>query len=234
MSILWLLPVATGRLRIVRPREETDAAGYLSLPAGGLAGLTLDNYVNAWNQSEMARYLLNTAVIVVPTVIIVLFLASMMAFVVSRYSWRFNLVFLLLFTAANLLPPQVIITPLFRTLPAAAPARRPLRHRGPPQRPTASSTTRTSGSSPSTSPSSLGFVTFVMSNYMKTIPKELNEAAIVDGAWRVDHVLAGHHAADAPGAGGAGGAAVHVGLQRLLLGHRPDQDRHRRCPSPPR
>ena len=38
----------------------------------------------------------------------------MMAFAVSRYSWRFNLIFLLLFTAANLLPPQVIITPLYR------------------------------------------------------------------------------------------------------------------------
>ena len=43
-----------------------------------------------------------------------LLLASMMAFAVSRYSWRFNLVLLMLFTAANLLPPQVIITPLFR------------------------------------------------------------------------------------------------------------------------
>jgi multiple sugar transport system permease protein len=32
----------------------------------------------------------------------------------------------------------------------------------------------------------LGFVTFVLSNYMKTLPKELNEAALVDGAsvWR--------------------------------------------------
>ena len=53
-----------------------------------------------------------------------LLLASMMAFAVSRYSWRFNLVFLMLFTAANLLPPQVIITPLFRHVPAAAAARR--------------------------------------------------------------------------------------------------------------
>ena len=33
----------------------------------------------------------------------------------------------------------------------------------------------------------LGFVTFVLANYMKTIPHELNEAALVDGAsvWRI-------------------------------------------------
>ena len=32
-----------------------------------------------------------------------------------------------------------------------------------------------------------GFCTFVLSNYMKTLPKELNEAAVVDGAslWRL-------------------------------------------------
>jgi multiple sugar transport system permease protein len=32
----------------------------------------------------------------------------------------------------------------------------------------------------------LGFCTFVLSNYMKTLPPELNEAAVVDGAsvWR--------------------------------------------------
>ena len=45
---------------------------------------------------------------------LVLFLASMAAFVVSRYSWRFNLLLLMVFTARNLLPPQVIITPLYR------------------------------------------------------------------------------------------------------------------------
>jgi len=33
----------------------------------------------------------------------------------------------------------------------------------------------------------LGFCTFVLSNYMKTLPRELNEAALVDGAsvWRI-------------------------------------------------
>ena len=49
-----------------------------------------------------------------PAVILTLLLASMAAFVLSRFSWRFNLLFLMLFTAGNLLPQQVIIMPLFR------------------------------------------------------------------------------------------------------------------------
>ena len=41
-----------------------------------------------------------------PAVLLTLFLASCVAFVVARYSWRFNLLLLGLFTAANLLPQQ--------------------------------------------------------------------------------------------------------------------------------
>ena len=76
--------------------------------------LSLVNYENAWDRAELPKYFLNTAIIVIPAVIIVLFLAAMMAFAMSRFSWKFNLSLLLLFTAANLLPPQVIITPLYR------------------------------------------------------------------------------------------------------------------------
>ncbi len=126
------------------------------------------------------RYFLNSLIIVVPAVLLVLFLASMMAFAVSRYSWRFNLIFLLIFTAANLLPPQVIITPLYRIflrlwLPtdvgvAGFPSDNGLFYQ------------QYIGIIAIHVAFQLGFCTFVLSNYMKTIPRELNEAAVVDGA----------------------------------------------------
>ena len=37
----------------------------------------------------------------------------MMAFAVSRVSWKFNVTLLIMFTAGNLLPPQVLAAPLF-------------------------------------------------------------------------------------------------------------------------
>ena len=49
-----------------------------------------------------------------PAIVLTLLLASFVAFAVSRFSWRFNLALLMLFTAGNLLPQQVIITPLYR------------------------------------------------------------------------------------------------------------------------
>jgi len=113
-------------------------------------------------------------VILVPAVILVLFLASMMAFTVSRYSWRFNLILLMLFTAANLLPQQVIITPLFRIF-LALPMFPPLSDNG-------VLYDQYIGIMVIHVAFQLGFCTFVLSNYMKTLPKELNEAAVVDGA----------------------------------------------------
>jgi multiple sugar transport system permease protein len=174
MSVLWLLPIAWAVYTSLRPYGETARLGYVSI--GGT--YNLDNFVEAWTRIDILKYFFNTAVILVPAVILVLFLASMVAFAVSRYSWRFNVALLMLFTAANLLPPQVIITPLFRMFLIL-----PL--------PDFFSETGVFyntyvGIMVIHVAFQLGFCSFVLSNYMKTLPKELNEAAVVDGAsvWR--------------------------------------------------
>ena len=177
MSILWLFPLLWAVYTSFRPYSDTAERGYVSLPGT----VNIDNYVDAWNGAELPRYFLNSLIIVVPSVIIVLFLASMMAFAVSRYSWRFNLLLLMLFTALNLLPPQVIITPLFRmylNLPL------PKNLFGIPGFPSDNGLfyDQYIGIMAIHIAFQLGFCTFVLSNYMKTLPHELNEAAIVDGA----------------------------------------------------
>jgi multiple sugar transport system permease protein len=110
MSVIWVLPIAWAIYTSFRPYDQTATYGYVSI-AGTY---NLDNYVNSFNQGQLPMYFMNTVIILVPAVILVLFLSSMMAFTVSRYSWRFNLILLMVFSGANLLPPQVIITPLFR------------------------------------------------------------------------------------------------------------------------
>ena len=176
MSLIWLVPLAFALYTSLRPYEDTagDPRGYVSI--GG--AYNLDNFVESWTQGELPKYFLNTAIILVPAVVLVLFLASMMAFTVSRYSWRLNLGLLMLFTAANLLPPQVIITPLFR-LYVLLPLPGLLSDNG-------VFYDQYLGLMAIHVAFQLGFCTFVLSNYMKTLPKELNEAAVVDGAgvWR--------------------------------------------------
>src|SRR3954452_10540172 len=110
MGVLWLTPIVFALYVAMRPYAETRQLGYVSRPRH----LTFENFVNAWTQSGLPRYFWNSVFITAPAVLLTLFLASMFAFVVSRLSFRFNIPLLVLFTAGNLLPQQVIITPLYR------------------------------------------------------------------------------------------------------------------------
>ena len=108
-ALAWLFPVVWALLNSFRDYNYTSLHGYVSL-----GGFTIQNYIHAWEQGEFTRHFLNSLIITVPAVLLTLFLASCVAFVVARYSFRFNLILLGLFTAANLLPQQALLIPLFR------------------------------------------------------------------------------------------------------------------------
>jgi multiple sugar transport system permease protein len=170
ISLLWLFPLLWTVYTSLRPYGDTAKNGYVSIASS----LSLDNYFNAWDQGNIPQFFFNTIVILVPAVIIVLLLASAIAFAVSRFSFKFNLFLLMLFTAGNLLPAQVIITPLYRMY-LALPLPAPLSTNG-------TWYDQYFGIMMIHIAFQLGFCTFVLSNYMKTLPKELTEAALVDGA----------------------------------------------------
>jgi multiple sugar transport system permease protein len=169
-SVVWLFPIGWAAYTSLRPYSETARSGYVSLAES----LTFDNYANAWEQAKIPMRLLNTMIIVVPGLITLLLLASAIAFAVSHFSFRFNIALLMLFTAGNLLPPQVIITPLFRMY-LALPLPAPLSDNG-------LWYDQYLGITAIQVAFQLGFATFVLSNFMKTLPRELTEAALVDGA----------------------------------------------------
>ena len=172
MALLWLVPVGGAIYASLRPYGETQKIGIFSLPKS----FTVQNYKDAWNEGGMSRAFGNTMFIVIPSLILILAFSSAMAFAVTRFSWRFNVTLLLVFTAGNLLPAQVIFQPLFQMFKAMP-------------WPDFLSDTNT-GDLLGTKIAVIiihvafqtGFCTFVLSNYMKTIPKELGEAALVDGA----------------------------------------------------
>ncbi|OIJ99971.1 ABC transporter permease [Streptomyces sp. MUSC 14] len=173
-ALAWLAPLLWAVFSALRPYSETSAKGYVSWPSK----LTFANFTNAFQQSDMLHYFGNTLVIAVPAVLLTLFLSSCVAFYVSRFDFRVNLALLLVFTAGNLLPQQVIITPLYRLylltdLPGI----------------TASGKLYDSalGLVLIHVAFQSGFCAFVLSNYMRSLPHELTEAALVDGAsvWRL-------------------------------------------------
>jgi multiple sugar transport system permease protein len=170
LAIVWLFPILWTLFTALRPYGDVIADGAVAWPKH----LSFDNFVTAWDAGSLPKYFVNTIVVAVPGVILTLWVSSMLAYVFSRFSFRLNLPLLMMFTAGNLLPPQVIIVPLYRIY-LALPLPRLISDSG-------------------LLYDSLfgivlihvifqtGFCTFVLSNYMRTISRELTEAALVDGA----------------------------------------------------
>ncbi|MFJ6567559.1 carbohydrate ABC transporter permease [Streptomyces sp. NPDC091292] len=179
VSLAFLAPLLLAVYASLRPYEETAQHGYFSLPEH----LSFDYYRQAYTDSGMGKYFVNTLLIAVPGVLITLFLASFVAFAVSRLRIRGGLVLLMFFTAGNLLPPQVIVTPLyvlFNKIPL----------------PWWMSDSLMMYDSYwaviiVNISFQLGFCVFVLANFMRTLPQEILEAAVVDGAgvwtqfWRI-------------------------------------------------
>jgi multiple sugar transport system permease protein len=167
-AFLWMVPILWTFWTSLRPYQDIIEKGVFSRPDT----LNLNNYVEAYRQMEIWGYLKNSFIVAIPAVGLTLFFGSLLAFVVTRYSFRFNLYLLLLFTAGNLLPVQLVYAPLFkmyiwfgdlvgnRNILYDSYLGLILVHVA----------------------LQVGFATFVMSSYMKTIPKEISESALVDGA----------------------------------------------------
>jgi multiple sugar transport system permease protein len=169
VSLVWLFPLLFAVINSFRDYAYTAANGYVSF-----GGFTIQNYVNAWEQANFTHTFLNSLYITVPAVVLTLFLSSCIAFVVARFSFRFNLALLGLFTAANLLPPQALLIPVYRMFRAIEV----------PFWLSDSGTLLDSyyGLIAVNVAFQTGFCAFVLSNYMKTLPRELYESAVVDGA----------------------------------------------------
>ena len=173
MALMWLFPMLWAVYNSLRDYGYTLEHGYVSF-----GGFTLENFPNAWRRGGFATSFGNSAVITIAAVVFTLAASSCMAFVLARVKFRFNFAMLAVFVAANLLPPQSLLIPVYRMfrwvqLPAWL---------------------SDSGSLLNTHAGVIlinvafqtGFCTFVLRNYMIGLPKAMYEAAEIDGAslWR--------------------------------------------------
>jgi multiple sugar transport system permease protein len=179
VSLAFLAPLLLAVYASLRPYEETAEHGYFSLPRH----LSFDYYKQAFSDSGMSKYFVNSLIIAVPGVLLTLFFASFVAFAVSRLKMRGGLILLMVFTAGNLLPQQVIVTPLYVLFTKI-------------NLPYWMSDSMTMYDSYWAVIAvqvgfQVGFCVFVLANFMRTLPLEILEAAVVDGAgvwtryWRI-------------------------------------------------
>lgn len=169
--LTWLVPVGAALLTSVRSMNDIVSNGYWTWPRS----LELSNFSEAWSDGGLARYLPNSFIVTIPALILTLLLSSMGAFALARYNFKGNLVIYFTFVGGTLLPFQILMLPVFKLSNEVGLYNTYwvliLFHAS----------------------FQLGFCTFVLRNFMRTIPGEIFDAARVDGASEVrifgQHVL---------------------------------------------
>jgi multiple sugar transport system permease protein len=164
--ILWLLPLIAVMLFSIRPLADFSAGNYWGVPS---SFELFANYGRVFFDSDMPRYLLNSVLITVPTVIGAVALSCMTGFALGIYRFKGNLLIFFMFIAGNFVPFQILMVPvrdltlglgLYDTKLGLV-----LFHIA----------------------FQTGFCTLFMRNFIRALPYELIEAARVEGVaeWRI-------------------------------------------------
>jgi len=107
--IIWLLPLIAVAIFSIKPDADFVNGNYWGVPSS-FEGVT--NYGKVFFESDMPRYLLNSVLITVPTVIGCIVLSSMTGFALGVYKFRGNLLIFFMFIAGNFVPFQILMVPV--------------------------------------------------------------------------------------------------------------------------
>lgn len=130
----------------------------------GLADqLTPVNFVDAWTSSDLGRYIVNSVTVTVGAVVLLLLLGSMAGFAFSHFRFRGSRSLFFVCLGALMIPFQVIMVPFARVIGQLG------------------LLDTHAGLILAYTAQFLPFTIFLMSSYYARIPKEITEAARVDG-----------------------------------------------------
>ncbi|GAB3416362.1 carbohydrate ABC transporter permease [Flindersiella endophytica] len=167
LAILWTIPTFGLLLSSFRPELQLKTTGWWTFL--GDPQLTLDNYNTVMfdSSTQLSTYFVNSLVITLPSVVIPVTLALLAAYAFAWVEFRFrNLLFVAVF-ALQIVPIQITLIPLLQTYVDWGLA----------------------GSFwtvwLSHSIFALPLAIFLLHNFMREVPRELIEAARVDGAGHV-------------------------------------------------
>ncbi len=121
------------------------------------------NFIDAWTQANMGRYYLNSILVTTVSVAVILLFSAMAGYALSHLTFRGSRTVFLLILAAMMIPFQVIMVPFIKTLNDMS-----LINTYP-------------GLIIAYVSQFLPFTVYFMTAYYSRIPKEITEAARVDG-----------------------------------------------------
>ncbi|MEM8569634.1 MAG: carbohydrate ABC transporter permease [Pseudomonadota bacterium] len=107
--ILWLLPLLAVANFSIKPEADFVSGNYWGVPS---SIEFFSNYGRVFFESNMPRYLLNSLLITVPTVIGAVALSAMAGFALGVYRFKGNLLIFFMFIAGNFVPFQILMVPV--------------------------------------------------------------------------------------------------------------------------
>ncbi len=155
LAIVWALPLAYAIWTAFHPAEFATSFN-LTAP------ITLQNFANAWNAAPFTRYFINTIALVSLTLVAQLILCTLAAYALARYDFKGKSLAFGLILMQLMIMPDVLVVENYRTMSSI-------------------------GVLDSTLAISLPYMAsafgiFLLRQIFKTVPKELEEAATIEGA----------------------------------------------------
>ncbi len=159
IGFLWIYPF----LWMVSAGFKTNAeifAGLNLLPADPQP----QNFTRAWTDANIGRYFLNTTIVTVGSILIVLISVAMIGYVLGRYQFPGKRIIIVLFALTVFLPEGYTIIPIVELISRLGLANSLL------------------GVTLAQSGGANVVLVLLFAGYFSQLPKELEEAAVIDGA----------------------------------------------------
>ena len=160
LTVLWLFPIAIAIFTAFKSMDEIMGDPYMwKIPHRWV----FSNFVRAWTSAGMGRYVMNTFIITVPSLLGTLFVSSLGAFALAFYKFKLNRTVLIIFISGMLIPFQMLLIPVYRFSDRAG------------------LINTLHGVILFHAAFQSGFCTFFLRNFMKQIPFSLIEVSRIDG-----------------------------------------------------
>jgi multiple sugar transport system permease protein len=157
---LWLLPLLAIFMTSIRPASDIVTGNVFGIPS---SFQLFQNYGEVFAKTDALKYLINTLLIALPTMIISVALACLTGYALAIYKFRWALPLFFLFVAGNFVPFQILMLPvvdmssrleIINTVPGLVMFHAAFQ---------------------------TGFCTLFMRNFIKALPFELIESARLEG-----------------------------------------------------
>ena len=158
LPIYWTIKIS------VTPQDLLYSEGIRLWPSR----MTLANYASVLKASDFPRYFLNSIIVSVSTAVIVTAVASFAGYALSRFRFRGKALVSLVLLLTQTFPLVMVIPPIYRIMGQLG------------------LTDNLYGLIIIYTAFNIAFATFLMQSFLDGVPKDLEEAAMIDGCTRLD------------------------------------------------